>query len=853
MQRTLFWLSRVSLILAVCSLWYFPGLITGQPLDSALPQAQLQTLFPPGGKAGTTFEVQFTGTDLEDLSGLTFSHPGIKAEPIKDSPPKVDPKKQDKNPPPVPKVIKFKVTINPDVPLGLHDGRLISKWGISNPRAFHVCDMPEVNEKEPNNDLPEGQKIELNTVVNGIIAAPTDVDYYTIKCKKGQRILACCLASSIDSRCNPLVEIFDAAGRILSSNKNYDSNDALGDFTCPEDGEYYLRLSQFTYNAGSGEYFYRLLIGAFPWIDAVFPNSFQPGQSVPSVIYGRNLPGGTADSTVSLDGTPGEKLTVNIQGMPALPMGKFTSRLPPSLIWVQGFEHRVKNPAGTSNAVLLSQSDAPVLLEKDDNDAHAKAQKIPFPSTVCGMMNKRNDRDWYSFSGKKGQKVSVRVFAETLGSQADIFLRVVGKDGKSTVTELDDHLDPQNVRLSTNTTDPNEYIWDIQEDADYFLVVASRQAANLFGPRHHYQLRLTPAQENFTLVSMPPANFRPDTLEIPKGGANYLTLFAFREAGMKSEIALKVEGLPGGVKAEPMVLHSTLKQGTFVIRAEETAPEAVFYPRVVGTAQINGKTITREAIPISLTWPVQPNNNILAITRLERGVPAHIQDKAKFNLQASIDKAKIVVGDKGTIKVLVVRKDPEMKNPIQIQPMDMPANFVNNNQVITIAANANEGTVPVTVPANFPPGVYWIVLRGQTNIPYNKDPMAKQKNPVNVVAVTSPVKLTVLPKTLAEFTVANTGVQIKAGQEGILDLRVKRLHDHAGPLRIEPTIPPAMKGLTIEAADSPLGSEISKLKVKVAADAMPGPRNDIILKLKGKYLNEDEIVQELKVNVNVVK
>ncbi len=58
---------------------------------------------------------------------------------------------------------------------------------------------------------------------------------------------------------------------------------------------------------------------------------------------------------------------------------------------------------------------------------------------------------------------------------------------------------------------------------------------------------------------------------------------------------------------------------------------------------------------------------------------------------------------------------------------------LNNNQPITIAANATDGTLPINVPANVQPGNYTLVLRTQTQMPYNKDPMAKQKPNTNVV------------------------------------------------------------------------------------------------------------------------
>ena len=46
-----------------------------------LPVTRLATVFPPGGQAGTTFEVALTGADLDDASQLLFSHPNISGKP----------------------------------------------------------------------------------------------------------------------------------------------------------------------------------------------------------------------------------------------------------------------------------------------------------------------------------------------------------------------------------------------------------------------------------------------------------------------------------------------------------------------------------------------------------------------------------------------------------------------------------------------------------------------------------------------------------------------------------------------------------------------------------------------------
>ncbi len=862
MKQNVLLLIRICALGLIALVFLQPEKSVGQMLDSAMPQTRLLSVSPAGAKIGTTVEVLFAGADLEGLEKMIFSHPGIKAEPVyeevkKEDPKKADPKKSDKAPAPaaVPKLLKFKVTVPADTPLGIHDVRISGKAGISNSRAFQITDLNEINEKEPNNDIPEAQKIEINTVVNGVISAPTDVDFFSIKGKKGQRILASCLASSLDSKCNPLVEIFDTEDRLLSSSKNYDANDALADFTVPSDGDYIIRVCQFTYNAGSAEHFYRLMVGTFPWIDAVYPNAVIAGQSVPVTYYGRNLPGGVLDPIQKTDGVILEKASAPLTCPPtgALSYSKYTTKISPQMLWNKAFEAKIKNASGSSNAVLATVSDVPVVLEKDDNDSIAKAQKITAPCLVCGKIDKRGDRDWFSFSAKKSEKILIKLAGEALGSQADLFFRVVGKDGKNTVSELDDKQDPQNIKLGSNTTDPGSYLFNVPEDGDYSVLVGSRQSSNLFGARHHYQLKLAPPTDDFTLVVMPSSNFRPDVLTIPKGGMNYLSVFAFREEGFKGDIVVTAEGLPAGTKAEPLTINESLNRASLVILGEDNAVESTSMPKITGTATINGKKIAREAIPVSIVWPLVANQNIVAISRVDRGIVAEVRDKNSLTMKATIDKNKIVQGDKGTIKVVIVKRDPEMKAAILIEPVDLPANFVNNNKAISIAPAANDGTIPVTVPATQTPGVYSIVLRGQTTLGFAKDAAGKQKAAVNIVSIITPVELTVLPKALGEFSVTNNGVQVKAGVEGKLELKVKRLHNYEGTYKVEVVIPANAKGIVLEPSEFAINAEGTQIKVKVAADAMPGPRNDILLKFKGMFLDKDEIIAELKANVSVVK
>ena len=120
------------------------------------------------------------------------------------------------------------------------------------------------------------------------LAAPAsaqDVDYYVFTGRKGQRVLASCLTSSIDSRLDVALELYDAAGRSVGFNRRYRDRDALLDRTLPADGDYHLRVYAFAYVRGDLRHYYRLTVGTGPWIDAAFPPVVEPGQTVGFLSY----------------------------------------------------------------------------------------------------------------------------------------------------------------------------------------------------------------------------------------------------------------------------------------------------------------------------------------------------------------------------------------------------------------------------------------------------------------------------------------------------------------------------------------------------------------------------------------
>jgi hypothetical protein len=850
-------------------LWVAPQ-APAQQQDSGLPSPRLLTIFPPGGKAGTTIEMTFTGTDLEEPQKLIFSHPEIKAEPIIPAVPPPDPKKKPPVPAPKPAVTGFKVTIPAGVPLGLHDVRLVNKWGISNVRTFIVGDLKEFIEKEPNNDLPQTQKIELNSTVSGNIANQTDVDYYSFSGKKGQRVVFHCAAGSIDSRLHAGLEIYDASNRLLTQNRNYKDTDALCDLVLPADGDYSIRLFHFTHTAGNAEYFYRLTVSTAPWIDAVFPPVVEPGKPTQVTVYGRNLPGGQPDPRAVVDDSILDRatITVNPPSGEALTRITFSGRVTPSMSGLDGFDLRVRNGTGSSNPFFLGFARAPVVLENKDNDTAETAQTVTVPCEIAGRIEKRRDRDWYVFTGKKGDVFSIDLASDRLGSPGDVYFVLRNPASKQAIVEQDDEpfsLNNQSgalgPKLFSRTDDPGTYRFVVPADGPYQLMVASRTGSILAGPRHVYRLRIAPEQPDFRLLVLGPDKYRPSAPCAQQGGNAALRVLAWRQEGFNGDITITAEGLPKGVTCKPQTLGNGLRHMVLVVSAAADAPEWTGQIKVKGTATINGKPVVREARPagISLVNPAQ--QNISRAGRLERDLVLAVRDRAPWALTTTIDKPEILQGDKAVITVKLNRLWPEIKQAIQLQanaqsegnPPWLPQNL--NIQQVNINAGQAEAKLNVTVNQNTPPGVYNIVLRSQMQFNgYSKEPKNPKVRKQNILVVqpSTPITLTIIPKLLARVTVATPQPNIKVGGQTEVVVRVNRQFNYDGEFKVKLELP-GNSSLSAPEVTIPAGQTEVKVVVKATANAAPGGRGNLIARATALFNGKTPIVQETRFNLNVVK
>ncbi len=783
------------------------------------PRVRLSAVDPPGARQGSTVEVTLQGEALDDLTTLYFSDPHLKAERLP------TPAPSGKNPPPAP--IRFRITVPAETPLGVHDIRAIGKWGISNPRAFVVGDLEEVQEKEPNNDTPEAQTVTLNRTVNGTIATRTDVDYYRFTGKKGQRVVVHCAASSIDSRLDPLLEMFSPQGKRLAFSRNYRSRDAVVDVFLPGDGEYLVRVCDFTYLVGKAdETFYRLRLTTAPWIDVVYPPVVEKGKATLVTLYGRNLPGSQPEQTsVTPRGLKLETARAKVQ-VPAVVASQcgpvFSGTLLPRMGTLDGFEYRTRNDSGVSNPALLLQAHYPVILEAGDNDTPEKAQPIKLPCTLCGRIENKNDRDWYSFSAKKGEVYVLEGYGDRLRAPVDLYFRLRGPDKKQIVGEADDNSELPTVaaQLWTSSQDP-KYRFVVPADGDYELLIGSWTAMGRAGPRSIYSVTIGPEKPDFSLLLIDNAESG-GGFTVERGGHQDLKVVCIRHDGFDGEIVLEAEGLPPGLTCVPQVAGPRVKEVSLVVTARADAPFWAGAIRIKGTAQIEGKPVVRPAHASTLVWPT-PQKNQPAISRLARSVCLAIRDKGPYTLETSVQTLELPVGGRGEVKLTVNRQWPEFKNAT-VQLVRVSAPVQSNGQLInipntSIPGNKAEVVVKFQVPTNTPPGTYNLVFEGRGKFSYQPDPRDKKKKQnLEAVESTPPIRFTVY-NSVAELSLMAPQVVLRPGGEAALGIKVKRLHGYKGEFKVEVVAPPGAQGVSAASITIPAGANEGRAVLKAPPQA----------------------------------
>jgi hypothetical protein len=505
------------------ALRFLPALLllglTGATAAAAPPNVNY--LFPAGGQRGKTVEVTASGTYSSWPVKVWVSGRGVTAAAGKQKG-------------------KLNVTIAADAVPGVYWLRTYDEQGGGNLRPFIVGTLPEVAEKEPNDELREAQRLDVpGVVVNGRLGKAGDVDCFSMALKKGQTLVASLEANhTLKSPMDAILQVLSAKGFVLEQNHDYHGLDPQVVFDVPEDGIYIVRVIAFPSEpdssirfSGGDNYIYRLTMTTGGFAEHALPLAVFDVESARVALSGWNIPDSARALSVS---APDE--TAN------------------GLVWLHHPE--------VANSVPLRVEPHPT----HDLTAMDKSKRggpyLP-PCTLTGRVERSRSAAGFRIVGKKGQPLQFEVEARALGFALTPMVRVLDPEGKQLVRAEPAKLDGD-VELSFNPPRDGEYRVEVHDLYDGS------------GARYLYCLRIVRPEPDFAL------RVSTDRFQVVPGKPLDVPVQVVRLDGFAGEVALSVEGLPAGMTAATV---GKTDGGTIMLRisAEKVGAASAF--RVVGQAK----------------------------------------------------------------------------------------------------------------------------------------------------------------------------------------------------------------------------------------------------------------------------
>jgi hypothetical protein len=699
--------------------------------SAQLPHTQLNSIYPPGGKAGGELQVKITGKDLEEATQLKFSHDGIAAQARTGEVNDVEP-----NPKPI--ANEFIVKIADNVPAGVYEVSAVGRYGISNTRAFVVSKCDAIVASGDHSSRDKALELPIDSTAFGTINAD-QVNHYKFQAKKDQRILIDCCAERIDSSIDATLVLFGPDGRKIRIVRDTQSCDPVLDFAAPADGEYVVGVYDFVFRGGSN-YFYHLAISSSPWIDFVIPPAGQPGSSAQYTIYGRNLPGGSPAEGLSVEGAPLQQLKVSI-ALPSDPAQISTGHLAsPNSAFVDGHVYRLDSPQGPSNPVTIGFAQGQVVQEKEPNNDGNSAAIVTLPCEYAGQFYPGGDIDWVAFEAKKGETIWINLLSHRLGATTDPVLVVqkVKKDGDnvqvSQVTEIDDSKAPaQNDKFQPFDTGSRDasFKLDVAEDATYRVMVRDLYGTSRGDPRYVYRLQISKSQPDFRLAAYPQPlkagdkGMRPAGTVLRRAGAAVVNVRIDRRHAYSGDISISAEGLPAGVTCNGITASGGTSSVALVFCAEENAAAWAGFIRIVGKANVNGTDVSRTAVGGTIIWESQNAQQQPIGGRTSQGIPLSVTDKESSPVTITIGDGNVVetsVGGKVDLPIKLARRG--FGGDLKLTPQSVPKDF--GIKETTVKGDA--GKLEVALANNkIVPGTHTFYLRGQAKFKYARNPNAPKE------------------------------------------------------------------------------------------------------------------------------
>jgi hypothetical protein len=737
----------------------FAGSLLGICREAVSAPPQINGVSPLGIRRGFSGELTFNGANLAGNPRLIapFSF-------------KVD------SPPAKGDASNWKLTLTADAstPVGIYPVRIQTDDGISNPFLLAIGQLPQIAEKEDNSTFETAQKVpDLPLVVEGQVAG-NDVDFFRFHGKKGQSILVDAQCARIGSGVDPSIRL--TAG---GANRTYvaSADDSAGLATdarltavLPAEGDYVVELADSRYQ-GAGRPVYRLVIGAVPEADEVFPLGGRRGETV-----GLELRGGM------LDGMQIATATVNpLSGTRIMPARITIAALGSGAGSVAGLDLESLPPLVTS---LYPEIREPA-------DPGAAPPKAVAPVVLNGRIDPPGENDRFVIATAPGQRLRIKVEASELGSALDGVLQVLGNKG-AVIANADDTNIPQPARAGQQAqvlvnADPSLDLTVPGGTNEITLVI--RDLENRGGIGYPYRIVVEPLFPDFELVA------NESQVSVPRGGAASIGVTVLRK-GFSGPITVTVADPPAGLTVRPGTIAAGQAGCALTLSASADASFPAAPLKLVGRAQGTEGPFERLATK-GVVYASQNNVPMCSIDQF--GLVAAPALALPVTLETPATPIEVPHGYSATITVKVIRTKGA-DAALAITALPLPAGLAVPK--MNIAEKAGEGKVTVTAAVAASLGTSTLVLQA-------KGKLGGAERVLDLPAVT----LNVVPPAALEL--AANQLEIKPGATVELKGKINRKGAFDGPVTVKINgLPAGLKADPVTVA-----GKDSNFVIKVVAEA----------------------------------
>ena len=535
-----------------------------------IPEPNLSSLFPLGGRPGAQVQVTLRGGHLASARAVWFDSPGFDAEILSFEAKGEEKTESGPSPESGADRLALRISIDPNVEPGERRLRVVTPGGLSNSLPFRVHREPVQMESESAHELPDGAQAlkRYPLAVHGRITRSGEVDDYSFHAAAGTTLRFQVVSSPA---LDPAITLYERSGgwfdpkgtrRIAFNDEDVfypgSSTEPALSHRFDKGGTYFVRVSSFM---GTASPDHAYLLRVVPERD-------------------REAPAGSAKGPQPAPADWEER--------------SWTRRLETDrmkTLWTRAVPSLASRPEGESDSETAdSASDAkpdpfapvPVVSLSGRQSDGTEPARIALPTLLTGVIQRPGEIHRVRFSAQVGDRIVLEV--ETPGKTVPLFnpyLKLVDADGVEVLTNVHSILNSNSeiqkqIHPKTTHAFPRagEFTLEIRD------ITATYGDAEM-----RYRVMVRPQVPHMGKV-----HIENEVLNLEAGRAGRLSVITDQEEGFEGAIMLTMEGLPAGVETvtatetEPVTppainrgreerYVAQNKKATFVLVASPDAPE----------------------------------------------------------------------------------------------------------------------------------------------------------------------------------------------------------------------------------------------------------------------------------------